>query len=364
MSVQPKDIEHFFNNLSQLPERRARLEVESLEARLAEIRSHAVALVNRPEALAIDAETVEGLCARHERATRAYWAAEGRCASWFVTGPANFPVERNRKRMDTAHKRMTEVGAHLQAAKRRLERIAFPHGLGGAIRSADPDALDKLRAELVETEQRHEWAKLANGILRQHGRDARPHLEAAGLPEKMVASALVCDSSGRPFGFFTNNSNAKINRIKDRIAGLERMRARGTVEKEAPDGVRLVENATAARVQLIFPGKPDAATRTLLKSHGFRWAPSEGAWQRHLNNAGRWAAQRVVEALGGAASPPPAPAAAAVGERWRGTGPRVTAMFETDDAANAYMAAHPGQGVLAVEAGRVLVADCADLGAP
>jgi hypothetical protein len=78
------------------------------------------------------------------------------------------------------------------------------------------------------------------------------------------------------------------------------MQARGTVEKEAPAGVRLVENAEAARIQLIFPGKPDEATRSLLKSNGFRWAPSESAWQRHLNNAGRWAAERVLKELGAA----------------------------------------------------------------
>lgn len=45
--------------------------------------------------------------------------------------------------------------------------------------------------------------------------------------------------------------------------------------------------------------KPDAETRSILKSNGFRFAPSQNnAWQRHLNNNGRYALKRVIEILG------------------------------------------------------------------
>lgn len=37
--------------------------------------------------------------------------------------------------------------------------------------------------------------------------------------------------------------------------------------------------------------------RALLKSYGFRWAPSEGAWQRMLNDNGRYAAKQVRKVL-------------------------------------------------------------------
>ncbi len=51
------------------------------------------------------------------------------------------------------------------------------------------------------------------------------------------------------------------------------------------------------RVQFIFDGKPDEETRELLKANGFRWAPSQGAWQRQLTQAGKAAAERVKRAL-------------------------------------------------------------------
>jgi hypothetical protein len=96
--------------------------------------------------------------------------------------------------------------------------------------------------------------------------------------------------------FRLTNNSANIRRLKDRLRGLEAMKARGTTEREI-NGVRVVENAEAARLQLFFPGKPDAQVRDRLKSNGFRWAPSAGAWQRHLNNSGRWAAQQVLRAI-------------------------------------------------------------------
>lgn len=63
------------------------------------------------------------------------------------------------------------------------------------------------------------------------------------------------------------------------------------------DGIKVVENAEAMRIQLIFDGKPDEETRNLLKSNGFRWSPSFGAWQRQLNNNGIYATKSVLEKL-------------------------------------------------------------------
>lgn len=36
------------------------------------------------------------------------------------------------------------------------------------------------------------------------------------------------------------------------------------------------------------------ATRSILKSNGFRWSPSQGAWQRQLTNNARYALKNYV----------------------------------------------------------------------
>lgn len=64
------------------------------------------------------------------------------------------------------------------------------------------------------------------------------------------------------------------------------------------DGVKLVQNTTLDRIQLLFDGKPPADVISLLKGAAFRWSPRENAWQRQNTNNGIRAAYGVLKALG------------------------------------------------------------------
>ena len=92
------------------------------------------------------------------------------------------------------------------------------------------------------------------------------------------------------------NLGAEIRRVRARI---EELRCESDAEAVDEDhGVcRLVEAPEDNRVRLFFDGKPSEETRSLLKRSGFRWSRYEGAWQRHLNAAGRAAARSVVRQL-------------------------------------------------------------------
>lgn len=63
-------------------------------------------------------------------------------------------------------------------------------------------------------------------------------------------------------------------------------------------GVKLVQNTTLDRIQIVFDGKPDAEAIAELKREAFRWSPRETAWQRKNTNNGVQAAYRVLRALG------------------------------------------------------------------
>ncbi|EQB06247.1 hypothetical protein [Sphingobium baderi] len=63
-------------------------------------------------------------------------------------------------------------------------------------------------------------------------------------------------------------------------------------------GVKLVQNTTLDRIQLLFEGKPEPDTIGQLKREAFRWSPREGAWQRQNTNNGVQAAYRVLRFLG------------------------------------------------------------------
>lgn len=69
----------------------------------------------------------------------AYQQAGARCANWFITGPANFPVERNRKRQETEQRRYEEMALHVAGAAewtRKRQRSAAKAAASAAIKAS------------------------------------------------------------------------------------------------------------------------------------------------------------------------------------------------------------------------------------
>lgn len=378
LTLTVKQIDTNWDALSHYPDRRARHELSDLAARLNAFAEHVDALIAQGGALDAAAE-MERFASRHVSMTRRAWAMDSRCMSWFIVGPAKFPTDRNRKRMDWADNAYRALREHVASARKSVERAAFPHGMpGDAIRASNPDAPELLRERIAERQRAHATMKAVNAAIRSvKGGDVEAMIQAVvdatGWRESR-AREIVCPREawmGRGFASYALSGElAEIKRLEGRLAAIERNRERGTVSRThntTAGAVEVVENGEAARIQVIFPGKPDAATRDILKRNGFRWAPSEGAWQRHLNNNGRWAAKQVIEALQANDEPAAAPRqdkpsdGAPATYRTMGRTYDVTASFTSDDEANAYMAAHPGEGVIAVEDGRILIAACNDL---
>ena len=135
--------------------------------------------------------------------------------------------------------------------------------------------------------------KAANKALRKNDTAA---LHALGFGDVEITALFQPDFCGR-IGFADyqlSNNRAELRRVEQRIAALKARADAESSETETADGVRIVENVEENRLQIFFPGKPDAAMRKQLKSCGFRWAPSVGAWQRQLSNAARFWANQIV----------------------------------------------------------------------
>jgi len=152
------------------------------------------------------------------------------------------------------------------------------------ISSDDPEAVTKLREKLDRLQKSQELMKSANKVIKGKGTDAEKIeiLEKLGIPK---ASRLLepnyCGRVGfEPYAL--QNNNANMSTIKKRIAKLERASAEELSEKEI-NGVKIVDNPEANRLQMFFDGKPSQETRTELKRNGFRWSPSNGCWQAYRN---------------------------------------------------------------------------------
>ena len=101
----------------------------------------------------------------------------------------------------------------------------------------------------------------------------------------------------KPFPDYELTSlRGEIKRVQARIAELEALKAQGEHPQEDTefDGGRVVRNATENRLQILFDDIPDADTRQVLKSHGFRWSPRNQAWQRQLTKNAEYDAKQIL----------------------------------------------------------------------
>lgn len=248
--------------------------------------------------------------------TLAYLHANSRVMSTMITGASKFPVRANEKRQDTAHRRLNELLDFRKRAMAAIQKKLSPET--GIVKSSDSNAVATLQKQLDSAKKFQEVAKSVNKIVRAHVESAErdggavtfkkgktresamAEMMALGISEKTASEALKGDFMGRVGipGYSLTNNNANMRRIEQRIKSLSEMKAGGEKETHYSGGVSVHEDPEAARIRIKFPGKPERSVIEALKGGGFRWSPSEGAWQRHLNNSGRYAVDSMLEKLG------------------------------------------------------------------
>jgi hypothetical protein len=237
---------------------------------------------------------------------------------------------RAQARLDQAH-RMAEtipfgqpilVGHHSEKRDRRFrERIHNTFGSGFAllekaeyyerraqgvnthtISGDDPEALEKLKVRVETLKTAQERMKAANAAIRKHQKDGpeaqQAALEGLGFQPEQAKSLLTPDVMGT-VGFASyslSNNNANIRRLEERIQTLKKAQKLEDRETRYAWGT-VRENKEVNRIQFRFDERPDADTREVMKKSGFRWAPSESAWQRQWTGNAVYAARDVIKKL-------------------------------------------------------------------
>jgi hypothetical protein len=150
-----------------------------------------------------------------------------------------------------------------------------------AIFSDDPAATEKLAEKIARLEKQQEIMRAANKAIRKGDDEA---LRDLGFSESRIALLKQPDFCGR-IGFadymLTNNS-ANIRRQKQRVERVTQAQAAPEVQIEGSNA-RFEDCPSENRVRLFYPGKPSEEIRSRLKSAGFRWSPTIGAWQAFRN---------------------------------------------------------------------------------
>jgi hypothetical protein len=179
-----------------------------------------------------------------------------------------------------------------------------------SISSDDPEAVTKLKEKISTAEASQEAMKAANRIIKSKPKneltDAKLEklTKIRGISESAARKLFEKDFCGR-IGFpaySLQNNNANIRRMKERLVSLEQA-AQAEHKETEYEGFTVIENPEENRIQIDFDSRQAYMDMCKdkginLRSHGFKYSKYNGVWQRHLNNAGRYAVKRVIEEMG------------------------------------------------------------------
>lgn len=205
----------------------------------------------------------------------------------------HYSYQSDRRYRDRAWRKMERsVEADQKADHYRRKAEAAENNT--AISSDDPEAIAKLKEKLKKRQDLQSYMKKVNAYYRKNGTVKG----FEGISDEKAAEIDEAVRNGyswitAPYASFQlSNNNAEINRLKKRIAILERRAEVGFVGWQF-EGGEAVANREENRLQLIFDEKPSEQQRDKLKRWGFRWSPSNKTWQRQLNGNAIYAAGQI-----------------------------------------------------------------------
>lgn len=214
---------------------------------------------------------------------------EASCPSWFICGPANYPVKKHERKMNR-ERSLWEEYDNIKGIKERIKSVGTGH-----IDLADPHALEMLTERKEKLSALLDRSKAINAYYRKNKSlvgfpDMEPE-KAERMTAEINETLERCPWITQPVPAYELTSiRDKIKRTDERIEELNRRQSIPNTE-EAHEGFQIIRNVDIDRLQILFDDIPAEEVRTALKSNGFRWSPRYKAWQRQLTNNAERAAK-------------------------------------------------------------------------
>lgn len=220
--------------------------------------------------------------------------AKGNCISSMITGGSNFPVARAQKANDREHSAFEKFYEWQKKAMKAITKQPSTD-----IRRGESDTVSKLQEKLEAVSILHARGLAINKIVKSKKIEIDDKILAfkeLGLSEQEILDMTRYNCTNYDFlPVFTTSTSTKMRNLKKDIIAEENRAFRyadGNKEHEH-ELCKIVENAEANRLQLIFDGKPEGFIITELKRNGFRWSPKNGAWQRQLTGNALFAVKHM-----------------------------------------------------------------------
>lgn len=226
---------------------------------------------------------------------------EARMPSIMISGAGNFNFRKKEKQNQARDSFWKEYGDLFNEENYYFNKIRTII-TNKVIYSNDALAIEKLEAKIDNLTEFQNKMKNVNAYYKKNktldGCDLLDEKEIRELKEKLIMFHYY----SQPYPTFElTNNNQNLHRLKDRLENLKKLKDRANTENDNKymkvEGLEVIEDATDMRIRIVFEEIPNEQTRTLLKSHGFKWSPKNSAWQRQLTTNGIYSTKRVLEKL-------------------------------------------------------------------
>ncbi|MFD1140822.1 hypothetical protein ACFQ4C_06870 [Larkinella insperata] len=282
--------------IHQDPDRVARQTIEGYSAEhdqdIATIKGYALTSEGRE---AVPAE-IERYSQNYRKYFTNWLSAKSRCISSFITGPANFPVRRAEKANKSEKARYDEFE---QWREKALTAIRLKLSKIGVEQLTELQQAEKNLAVRMANQELMVKINKAYRSYQKNPASLDNNTELTESDKRTIREFVPAYSWQKgPFeSYQMSNNNQEIARLKKRVEELQakEFKAESLEPIDYPfEGGTIRLNFQLDRLQLLYSEKPNYETIKTLKSYGFKWSPSNMAWQRQLTNNAKWVASRIT----------------------------------------------------------------------
>lgn len=229
----------------------------------------------------------------------AWLDAKSRCASSMITGPANFPVERNRKALDREHRVGGELEHYreksIKAIKKAIER-AKPQ------EQKDEEAYEAI-AERIKSSAKT-IMEIDNGVAPY----SRP-LFVSSITKAIETRAkngevdlvvkcldLLTELNEKADKPIVTQKHGVWKAAETALKVSERKEEMENTEDKVVeyDGFKVIISYSDQRIRIAHDEKPEREVIDKIKKHGFRWSRYNTAWQRKLTNNAMYVTFKIL----------------------------------------------------------------------
>lgn len=265
------------------PERRGETMVSEYSAQLAKD-------LEELKAQNTDSETLAAYEQRYKSLFSAWLNAKSNCISSMITGPARFPIHKAEKANRSEQKHYDIFQQWREKAKKAIVKKTQPEKTYNS-------EIERYKQELEGMRKNHELMKEGNIAIKKAHKDktdiSQYLIDTFGIKPHMIDWTMK-------FGFGLQNNNANMKRVEARIKELEakEQNRQNEPEKEFSfNGGKVIMNYEADRIQIKHDSRPNQEVITLMKRNGFKWSPTNQAWQRQITGNAIYVTKNLLKSL-------------------------------------------------------------------